>query len=49
VAARARSTFGEALDMDVAYARGWSLGLDVSLLCRTPLALTRQAAHNSTK
>ena len=25
VAARARSTFGEALDMDVAYARGWSL------------------------
>jgi exopolysaccharide biosynthesis polyprenyl glycosylphosphotransferase len=49
VAARARSTFGEALDMDVAYARGWSLGLDVSLLCRTPLALMRQAAHNSTK
>ena len=26
VTARAHSTFGEALDMDVAYARGWSLG-----------------------
>ena len=24
--------------MDVAYARGWSLGLDLRLLCRTPLA-----------
>ena len=39
--ARARSTFGEALDMDVAYARGWSLGLDVSLLLRTPLEVLR--------
>ncbi len=38
VTARAHSTFGEALDMDVAYARGWSLGLDLRLLCRTPLA-----------
>ena len=37
VTARAQSTFGEALDMDVAYARGWSLGLDFRLLCRTPL------------
>jgi len=36
VTARARSTFREALDMDVAYARGWSLGLDLRLLCRTP-------------
>ncbi len=36
VTARARSTFGEALDMDVAYVRGWSLGLDLKLLCRTP-------------
>ncbi len=44
VTARARSTFGEALDMDVAYARGWSLGLDVRLLCRTPIAMMRQAA-----
>ena len=39
VTARAHSTFGEALDMDVAYARGWSLGLDLRLLCRTPLAV----------
>jgi exopolysaccharide biosynthesis polyprenyl glycosylphosphotransferase len=36
VTARAHSTYGEALDMDVAYARSWSLGLDVSLLLRTP-------------
>jgi len=43
VTARARSTFGEALDMDVAYARGWSLGLDLRLLCRTPLAVLRHA------
>jgi exopolysaccharide biosynthesis polyprenyl glycosylphosphotransferase len=42
VTARARSTFGEALDMDVAYARGWSLGLDLRLLLRTPLAVLRQ-------
>lgn len=41
VTARAHSTFGEALDMDVAYARGWSLGLDASLLLRTPLQLLR--------
>ena len=38
VTARAQSTFGEALDMDVAYARGWSLGLDLWLLLRTPWA-----------
>lgn len=37
VTARARSTFAEALDMDVAYARGWSLGLDLWILARTPL------------
>jgi exopolysaccharide biosynthesis polyprenyl glycosylphosphotransferase len=36
VAARAHSTFGESLDMDVSYARSWSLGLDLRLLCRTP-------------
>jgi exopolysaccharide biosynthesis polyprenyl glycosylphosphotransferase len=42
VAARANSTFGEALDMDVAYARGWSLGLDLRLLARTPFQLLRQ-------
>jgi exopolysaccharide biosynthesis polyprenyl glycosylphosphotransferase len=44
VTARARASFGEALDMDVAYARGWSLGLDLRLICRTPLAVLRQAA-----
>jgi exopolysaccharide biosynthesis polyprenyl glycosylphosphotransferase len=42
VTARANSTFGEALDMDVAYVRGWSLGLDLRLLCRTPFQLLRQ-------
>jgi exopolysaccharide biosynthesis polyprenyl glycosylphosphotransferase len=42
VTARANSTFSEALDMDVAYARGWSLGLDLRLLCRTPFQLLRQ-------
>jgi exopolysaccharide biosynthesis polyprenyl glycosylphosphotransferase len=44
VTARARSSFGEALEMDVAYARAWSLGLDLRLLCRTPLAVLRQGA-----
>jgi exopolysaccharide biosynthesis polyprenyl glycosylphosphotransferase len=42
VTARAHATFGEALDMDVAYARGWSLGLDLWLLLRTPLAVLRR-------
>ena len=42
VTARANSTFGEALEMDVAYVRGWSLGLDVRLLLRTPFILLRQ-------
>ena len=36
------STFGEALDMDVSYARSWSLGLDLRLLCQTPLQVLRQ-------
>jgi exopolysaccharide biosynthesis polyprenyl glycosylphosphotransferase len=44
VTARARSTFGEALDMDVAYVRGWSLGLDLRLLLKTPLSLFRMRA-----
>ena len=44
VTARAHATFGEALDMDVAYARGWSLGLDLWLLLRTPLAVLRRGA-----
>jgi lipopolysaccharide/colanic/teichoic acid biosynthesis glycosyltransferase len=42
VTARAHSTFGEALDFDVAYARNWSLGLDVLLILRTPFELLRQ-------
>jgi exopolysaccharide biosynthesis polyprenyl glycosylphosphotransferase len=42
VTARANSTFGEALEMDVAYARGWSLGLDLRLLLRTPIQVLRQ-------
>ena len=42
VEARAHSTFGEALDLDVAYARGWSLGLDLRLLLRTPLLMFRE-------
>jgi exopolysaccharide biosynthesis polyprenyl glycosylphosphotransferase len=42
VTARAASSFGEALDMDVAYVRGWSLGLDLRLLFRTPFVLLRQ-------
>ena len=41
VTARAKSTFGEALDMDVVYARSWSLGLDLRLMFRTPLQLLR--------
>jgi len=41
VSARAHSTFGEALDMDVTYVRSWSLGLDLWLLFRTPLHLLR--------
>jgi exopolysaccharide biosynthesis polyprenyl glycosylphosphotransferase len=39
VTARAHATFGESLDMDVTYARGWSLGLDLRLLCQTPFHL----------
>ena len=42
VTARAKATFNEALDMDVAYARGWSLRLDLSLLCRTPAQVLRR-------
>jgi lipopolysaccharide/colanic/teichoic acid biosynthesis glycosyltransferase len=42
VRARAHSTFGEALELDVAYARNWSLGLDLSLILRTPFQLLRQ-------
>jgi exopolysaccharide biosynthesis polyprenyl glycosylphosphotransferase len=41
VEARAHATFLEALELDVAYARGWSLGLDFRLLLRTPLVIFR--------
>jgi exopolysaccharide biosynthesis polyprenyl glycosylphosphotransferase len=41
VSARANSTFREALDLDTAYARNWSLGLDLRLLARTPVAVLR--------
>jgi exopolysaccharide biosynthesis polyprenyl glycosylphosphotransferase len=44
VTARAHSTFGEALEMDVAYVRGWSLGLDMQLLFKTPFSLVRMRA-----
>jgi lipopolysaccharide/colanic/teichoic acid biosynthesis glycosyltransferase len=42
VEARAHSTFVEALDLDVKYARGWSLGLDARLLLRTPILIFRR-------
>jgi lipopolysaccharide/colanic/teichoic acid biosynthesis glycosyltransferase len=41
VEARAHSSFGEALDLDVTYARSWSLALDLRLLLRTPLLVFR--------
>jgi exopolysaccharide biosynthesis polyprenyl glycosylphosphotransferase len=44
VSARSHSTFGEALDLDVLYAHSWSIGLDLSLLARTPLQLLRPRA-----
>jgi lipopolysaccharide/colanic/teichoic acid biosynthesis glycosyltransferase len=47
VTARANSTFAEALDMDAAYARSWSLGLDIRLLCRTPLQVLRQRGRTA--
>jgi exopolysaccharide biosynthesis polyprenyl glycosylphosphotransferase len=42
VSARARSTFVEALDLDVLYAQSHSLGLDLGLMLRTPLQLLRR-------
>jgi exopolysaccharide biosynthesis polyprenyl glycosylphosphotransferase len=44
VTARAKSTFGEALDMDVEYVRGWSMSLDLHLLLKTPFSLFRMRA-----
>ena len=42
VTARAHATFREALELDVAYARRWSLALDAWLICRTPLHMLRR-------
>jgi len=42
VTARARSSFGEALELDVAYVHGYSLWLDFRLLLRTPVQMFRQ-------
>ncbi len=36
VTARNRASFGEALDLDVAYVRGWSIWLDLKIILRTP-------------
>ncbi len=41
VKARAYSTYGEALDLDVAYARSWSFSRDLMLLLQTPLQVLR--------
>ena len=42
VTARAHAGFPEALEMDVAYVRDWSLALDLRLLLRTPVEVLRQ-------
>lgn len=42
VTARAHASSQEALEMDVAYARSWTLGLDFWILLRTPFAVLRQ-------
>jgi exopolysaccharide biosynthesis polyprenyl glycosylphosphotransferase len=42
VKARAHASFREALEMDVAYVRNWSIGLDLSVLLRTPGEVLRQ-------
>ena len=39
--ARAQSTWREAIEMDVAYVRDWSIGLDIWLICRTPVQMLR--------
>ncbi|CAN5669762.1 sugar transferase [soil metagenome] len=41
VKARAYATYGEALDLDVAYARSWSFSRDLMLLLQTPLQVLR--------
>jgi lipopolysaccharide/colanic/teichoic acid biosynthesis glycosyltransferase len=41
VTARSQSTWREAIEMDVAYVRDWSIGLDIWLICRTPVQMLR--------
>jgi lipopolysaccharide/colanic/teichoic acid biosynthesis glycosyltransferase len=41
VTGRAHTTFADALQLDVTYARSWTLGLDLRLLARTPLLMLR--------
>ncbi len=41
VTGRAHTTFADALQLDVTYARSWSLGLDLRLLARTPFLMLR--------
>jgi exopolysaccharide biosynthesis polyprenyl glycosylphosphotransferase len=41
VTARAQSTWREAVELDVAYVRDWSIGLDIWLICRTPVQMLR--------
>ena len=45
--ARAHASFAEALEMDVVYVRSWSIGLDLSLLLRTPIEVLRQRKATS--
>ena len=47
VTARANSTYLEALDLDVAYVRDWSFGLDLRLLLRTPLQVIRHRSSTA--
>jgi exopolysaccharide biosynthesis polyprenyl glycosylphosphotransferase len=42
--ARARATYGEALDLDALYAQNWSLRLDFAILARTPPELLSSRA-----
>jgi exopolysaccharide biosynthesis polyprenyl glycosylphosphotransferase len=47
VTSRANSTYLEALDLDVAYVRDWSLGRDLKLLLRTPLQVISQRSSTA--
>jgi lipopolysaccharide/colanic/teichoic acid biosynthesis glycosyltransferase len=47
VTGRAHTTFADALDLDVAYTRSWSLGLDLRLLARTPFLVLRGAKETA--